>query len=1178
MSKLAKSVEFVDLFLAGGTGTTTSGILTKGQDISNCVPFISWQCASTDFTSSFPDVWFTDVGVPAINVSRTVAGTAAMTVRGYVIEFDPAKVRVYQGAVPTNVSYGVETPVTITTSSGVFDQNRTAMNFYYRTNSTPNTNYLNQYLIRGRVNSDGTTISFIKQYNGTTTHYGHYYAFESIDEDFIVTHYTGSFSAALYLDVGVYDWHNTFLITSYCGTYLGYSLANSALRAYLWGSSQVHLNSEASSTIHYNTQKIEFNNSATASGTRYCPKISSNTSLDSSTLIIENPFYLNHIQPSEYLTIVLAQNPSRSSSTVTTYVGSGFFTVCLTNSDTKYKLERGIAGYTGYPTFYLVDWAGQDPQYTSTGTVSGTTSSGTCPVKSVENISLTFPGYVAVQHLSKGQEVSNCVVFKSGYCDNTSVYNQQYNHETFSYFRGNELYLERGGPSWSGLVGASIVEFYPDQVRVQQGEFCIGINSVSTTVTLDVGVDVSKTFLVFGHIYGDTTVEWGAHTCIGYIASSTTIVFERGRSYTYPIMGAYYLVEDLKDWWVVSHHNSGSISSTNYSNLFKDCHSSRNGFALISSSLASTTDAPYYAGWRTYYHGPMQYWADRYQGGASCKVSLQVIKFTDTNRTRVHYKHTNLPGIDRTTTYSPYDLFKGKLVTPVFTNLNGLGRVNASSALANTSIFMCSEYNEDTNEITVSRNTNSNISHETMNSVYTVCWDGYVADDFIPPEYFSHNSFIKSIEKFSQSIFDKRMYFYLTKDQDVANCLPICTWSIGHAAANCERFCHLLWFDSSQTNQLVFESYWEPATGNLDVDMTVLEFDPTQVRIQSGNAWIWDGESTTTINIDEVDLTKAFIVHYTYISDSATANFGLSTIATKFNSSTQLYFKRYRTNGYALIKWYVVECLQDQWEVQRSEILNSNQTYYTKYMSLVPTHSSWSIFSYSLDSPIDDPYHIYFRTYLETDHLGITGVTAHRPTTGTNCDLFFELVNFNESYNIYTEHVHFYFSSSEYSKTYDLGREYNTNTTIIWAGQSRPAMALNTSNPAQHHLAFVKATFQDSRTLKVERYANGTYSEAWGHVYLIEFPMITHKISGVVRERGEFISRNLHLHKTNTGELIDSTVSNSSDGTYAFYTTYSGSTYVVCFDDDDGADYNGLVETGVYPEIIPDAFPVLEGW
>ena len=769
-------------------------------------------------------------------------------------------------------------------------------------------------------------------------------------------------------------------------------------------------------------------------------------------------------------------------------------------------------------------------------------------------------------------------MFKSGYCNNASSYNEQFFHEFFSHFRGNELYLERGAPYWDGLAIVSVVEFYPDQVRVQQGEFCIGVNSVSTTVTLDVGVDVSKTFLVFGHIYGANTSEWGTHTCVGYIASSTTVVFERGRSYAYPVMGVYYLVEDLKNWWTVSHHNSGLTSSNVYSNLFKDCHSSRNGFALISYSLTSTTDDPYYAGWRTYYHGPIQYWADKHQSGINGEVSLQVIKFTDTNITRVHYQHTNLSGINKTTTYSPYALFKGKLVTPVFTNLNGLGRVSTSSNLANTSIFMGVEYAEDTNEITVSRNTNSNTSHDTMNSVYTVCWDGYVAEDLISPEYFSYNSFIKSIEKFSASFFDKRYYFDLTKNQDVANCLPLGTYSIGHAANNCERFCHTFWFDSNTRDRLVFESYWEPATGNIDIDVTVVEFDPSQVKVQSGTAWIWYNESTSVVDIDEVDLTKAFIVHYTYISDSITSAFGLSTIAAKFNSSTQLYFKRYITSGYALINWYVVECLQDQWEVQHSEILNSSQTYYTKYMSLVPTHSSWSILSYSLNSATDDPYYIYFRTYPETDHLGITGVTAHRPMSGTICDLFFELVSFNEAYGVYVGHIHFYFSSSEYIKTYDLGREYNTNTTIIWAGQSRPVMAINSSSSIHHHLAFVKATFQDSRTLKVERYINGIYSEAWGHVYLIEFPMITHKISGVVRERGEFISRKLHLHKTNTGELIDSTISNSSDGVYTFYTTYSGSTYVVCFDDDEGTEYSGLVETGVYPEIIPDAFPVLEGW
>ena len=1182
MSQLALSVEFVELHMEGdlssGSETTTSGLLTKNQDISNCVPFISWYCDNDNYDGNFPDIWFTDIeGTPTIHAERTVPRDYDMYIKGYVVEFDPTKVKVYQGSIPTTINYNVETPITITTGSGVFDQSRTALKFYYRAENMPNPNYLNQHLIRGQVLDNGTDLSFIKMLDVANFHYGHYYAFEAIGGDFTVHHKTGSSSSNLTYDIGDYDWHNTFVIHSYCGVYDGYRFDYSGWRAYLWGNSGVKI--EASSqgyTRAYNVQTIEFNNDATASGTRYCPKITNYNSLDASTTIREFDFYGN-VQNSESLTVCVAQNPTRLSNTSNDYKGGAFHAVWVISSGTKYRIERSTASYYSYPTYYIVDWNGQAPLYTSTGIASGTVTSGTCPVKSVENISSYMEDHVKVEHLSKGQDVNNCVVFRSGYCNNTSSYSYQYFHESLTYFRGNELYLERGDMGWGYNMELSVVEFYPDHVKVQQGSFIIGSNQTTTTVTIE-EVDVSKTFLVFGNFFGDSENHWQYHLCSGRFSDSTTITFERGGAYTYPILGSFYVVEDLQNWWAVSHINAGPTTIKSVNHYFKDNLSERNGFALISVSTMCSNYYPYYATWRTYYHGPLFFMADKQSAGYNDRVALQIVKFIDRNKTRVHYTHTNLEGLNTSSTYSPYDSFHGKMVTPIFSNLASIGRSSTSNANSVSSVYMKVAYDESTNELVVTRNNTANVSSDTMNSVYTVCWDGYYDESLPVVDYFNYKSFIKSIEKFSHTGTDRRFYFTLTKNQDINNCIPIGTWSIGETSGvDVERFYYTFWFDPNRNDYLRMESFWAPDNGGLDLDLTVLEFDDEQVKVQSGIAYIWSGEFTTTVEIEEVIPSKAFIICYPYITDECEDDFGAVFIASKFLSGDQLYFKRSLSNGYACVNWYVIECLQDQWEVQHDEITNSTASYYTKDINIVPEHSAFGITSYCSTVNNYYPYYTFFRTYLNSDQRGIYSITANRQSAGHTSDVYFSTVCFKEYFGIYVDYVHFYFSTSEHSIAIDLGRDYNINSTIIWNGQSQPHMRTNSSSSSHVQNAFFKAVFQDSSTLQVTRNASGSYAESWGHVYILEFPMVTHSVSGVVTEKGKPVDRELRLHRTDTGEVLDYTVSSGIEG-YSLCTTYSGSTYVVCLDDLGGKSYNGLIQTDVYPAVISGSFPQVEGW
>lgn len=73
--------------------------------------------------------------------------------------------------------------------------------------------------------------------------------------------------------------------------------------------------------------------------------------------------------------------------------------------------------------------------------------------------------------------------------------------------------------------------------------------------------------------------------------------------------------------------------------------------------------------------------------------------------------------------------------------------------------------------------------------------------------------------------------------------------------------------------------------------------------------------------------------------------------------------------------------------------------------------------------------------------------------------------------------------------------------------------------------------------------------------------------SGYVYELGSTVSRKLYLYKRDDGSLINSTTS-SGNGYYYLETTYSGSHYIVCLDNEAGEDYNDMIIGNVLPTTL----------
>ena len=96
------SVEHVELTL---TGTSNSIQLTKQQNITNIVPFVTMkQDEGDDWDGITSDVYFTDTGTPTVHAER-VRSTASVTLSIYVVEFDGITIKVQSGFFSSTATY-----------------------------------------------------------------------------------------------------------------------------------------------------------------------------------------------------------------------------------------------------------------------------------------------------------------------------------------------------------------------------------------------------------------------------------------------------------------------------------------------------------------------------------------------------------------------------------------------------------------------------------------------------------------------------------------------------------------------------------------------------------------------------------------------------------------------------------------------------------------------------------------------------------------------------------------------------------------------------------------------------------------------------------------------------------------------------------------------------------------
>jgi hypothetical protein len=186
------------------------------------------------------------------------------------------------------------------------------------------------------------------------------------------------------------------------------------------------------------------------------------------------------------------------------------------------------------------------------GSVNATLDPLPSYILAIENVSITLgtTATLASNNLSKIQNFSNAVPFvtrglttSGGVADDWDSMNLEF------YFMGNNLTAQRLASDSKALRAvATVVEFHPSLVRVQNGSFTIPALSASTTVSIST-VDRSKAAMVFYYRSSSATAnEVDENAVKGNFSLDSQLTFERAVSNSAgAITGKWWVFEDLAD-------------------------------------------------------------------------------------------------------------------------------------------------------------------------------------------------------------------------------------------------------------------------------------------------------------------------------------------------------------------------------------------------------------------------------------------------------------------------------------------------------------------------------------------------------------------------------------------------------------------------------------------------------
>ena len=189
---------------------------------------------------------------------------------------------------------------------------------------------------------------------------------------------------------------------------------------------------------------------------------------------------------------------------------------------------------------------------------------------------------------------------------------------------------------------------------------------------------------------------------------------------------------------------------------------------------------------------------------------------------------------------------------------------------------------------------------------------------FIP--YFVGGDFpdtgVVSVEKFSLTLTAtvSSAHAPFTKGQNSSNTVPFVTKYMQSSGA-AEDWQHHLTRVTFNSTDVIIDRVGTSAL--ITIEITVVEFDPSSVKVQSGSYTMADGDISTTSPIsDSVNTSRTALIFYSKITGTIDDDYNSASVKGNFWNSTVVSFVRQDTTGTITGTWYVFESLDGAFTVQ----------------------------------------------------------------------------------------------------------------------------------------------------------------------------------------------------------------------------------------------------------------------
>lgn len=1177
VSSWVNSVEFINATISGANNSASYS-LSKGQNYTNCVPFFTVCGDSVYYDNRLTDVTFsgtTNSGIIRFDRSNNRATTNY--IKCYVVEFNPEQVRVQQGTFSLNGT----TTQTVTLPTTVSGVDRAAMTFSWKSDNTSQHQY--NSAVRGRVISNSSIDLY--RYGSSNNCSGHWFLFEDLGNNFRVNHLSGTQNAGQTIDINgqeVVDPLRTFVLGSYANDSVNVNPYYYTTRIFLYSIGTVRSDKNSGSyTSYWAAQVVKILDQTKI----YVPMDHALFGWTTPATYNRNVAGVSGRVPlvcnTATSTVVSAgtQGFSRVETSDVNALASAMVASEITASGTMTHTKFGTT-YASNPSYTVaVDWAGID---ISIGSNSSPIPKGNGPnqsfVKSVENFRFTLQGNLGVYVLTKGQTVSNCAAFSS--CRSSTVDLISTILVNVYIIEPGLVYMQHWNDTEQVVVDVSIVEFYPDQVRVQQKTVNITASATTTNISINSVSSVDKAFILSNVFtsYGGGVAGFRYSLYRVQFTSTTNVELYKCTA-GYETTCTIFVVEDLGSNFITKHTTS---SFSSYDNFYDDSYNwgIHNSFPIVSFTGDAVNDYPYFASvCSTYVSEHRLIYAVKANGSYTIYWAGTIVKFLDNKRHTLPIYATMAASPATVTGYYNSEIRNTENITAYNVVQYSTAYCNTSDSSGTSDAFATITIkNYNTGEYEISK---GGTSYGITYGMHIINWPGYHYQDANNVFGTRTKSFINSIQKNLFVSDGGLLQVWLKHNQDATKCVPFISNSVNASDGYIIRYNKVVY---KYTDPDCFRIRSGNQTSTRRVISYIVEFNQN-IKVQYGEGC--SSGTSKTFNIDEVNLSRAFLHFYTFAEDGWGRSLNCSAVCGYFSSSSQLTFVRNSSSsGRMSISWYVVECpdwgKDSYWTVYRSTtgVLSGTTVYSWLPVQPAIERTLFSV-SYSSNEVNGYPYFGTYRIFNRQDHgIQFDKGNGSYDIVASNV----EAVEFSPSLvakdlkvysNFYT------FNSASTNMSIDL--KLNSYDTF----HIQRSMLLNA-----HHENISRAdtsdyvAFQECyHCLEFNNTVGSGYSNAitasrttsnytsYGYYYAIQFPRFNkYYFSGYVKEQGSSVSRKVSAYKSSSGEIVDTTMSASGTGYFYLETPDYVAHHIVASGNDEGTSYNDLIYSKIYPTVISGAF------